>query len=301
MAKRFLDNQLFKNPTFKGLPLKVKLFYIYLICEVDHCGIWSVELDVAGVRIGQEITEADVKTYLNNKVISIDNGTKWFLPQFITFQYGNLTAGNKLHNAVRNELIKWDLLKYVENNQTVTEGLGNPNVTIKDKDKEKDKDKKKEKDKERGAENVVNILHNENGNYKPLDTDEDLGGGNSGQDGYRGFMAVYNTFIKGRGIPFRITGADGKALKDIIKYLGDVDTVKQGNKTPLEVWEFILSNWDNLDNWQQTQTQLRQINAQLPNIIEKLKQYYNGKSKSNYNQNTVANLANTLRNAIKNS
>jgi hypothetical protein len=307
MAKRFLDNQLFKNTTFKGLPPKIKLFYVYLICECDHCGLWSVELDVASVRIGEQITEAEVKKYLGEKIIPIDNGSKWFLPQFVTFQYGNLTAGNKLHVSVRKELNKYNLLTLIENNQTPTEGLPNPYVSIKDKDKDKDRDKVKDKDKEKAVKieltgwdaqdtpenTVINPLQSET-----VETDTEVP--NESTSDYKRFMEVYHTFIKNRGIPFRITGADGKALKLIIKYLNEVDAVKQGNKTPCEVWEFILDNWNNLDTWQQTQNQLRQINAQLPNIIEKLKQYYNGKSKVNYQQNAVTNLVNALRSTIKN-
>ena len=97
MAKRFLDNGIFKNPSFKELPPKLKLFYIYLICECDHCGIYTVELDVASVRIGEQITVSDAQNYLGNKIVPIDNGKRWFLPQFIFFQYGNLNATEAMY------------------------------------------------------------------------------------------------------------------------------------------------------------------------------------------------------------
>ncbi len=312
MAKRFLDNGIFKNPSFKELPPKLKLFYIYLICECDHCGIYTVELDVASVRIGEQITVNDAQNYLGNKIVPIDNGKRWFLPQFIFLQYGNLNATNKLHYAVRKQLAIYNLLEVLnlyEKSQTVTELLPNSYVTPKDKDKDKVKDKVKDsRGGMGGTKNPKKTPVAEKPIFKPLDeadtpsgTDIPNEGRNEPTSDYTRFMEAYHKFIQNRGTPFRINGGDGKALKEIIEYLNSVDTVRQGLRNSYDLWTFILDNWSNLDNWQQTQTQLRQINSQLPNIIEKLKMHYNGKPKQN-NQTgaTVANLANALRDAIKN-
>ncbi len=108
---------------------------------------------------------------------------------------------------------------------------------------------------------------------------------------------MYTEFMKLKGIPIRITQADGKAMKLIIKYISEIDNIKNGTKPAIDVWKYILDNWHLQSDWMQTQIQLRQINSQLPNIIEHLK---NGKRKPSANdRQQLSDLAKTLRNAVE--
>lgn len=109
------------------------------------------------------------------------------------------------------------------------------------------------------------------------------------------FIKAYTDFMTERQLPSRITPADAAALKAITAYLRKVDTVQAGSKTALELWQFILTNWHHLSAWQQAQLQPRQINAQLPNIIETIKQAYNGKKPSPNGHNSAASLAQAIR------
>lgn len=93
----------------------------------------------------------------------------------------------------------------------------------------------------------------------------------------------------------RITGSDAKSLKDIIAYLKDIPSVKNGEKDIYQTFEFILNNFGNLDKWMQTQTQLRQINSQLPNIINQLKNHYNGRKITNDNQTELQSLVDQIK------
>lgn len=96
-------------------------------------------------------------------------------------------------------------------------------------------------------------------------------------------LDIYYEWFKERneGVPPRIDGADGKALKNIISYF---KTIYKGRPEPKGTEEmevksmlsFILGNWHGLDSFYQKQTKLTQINSNITNIINEFK---NGKSK----------------------
>lgn len=112
---------------------------------------------------------------------------------------------------------------------------------------------------------------------------------------FKQMMELYDSFCKKNEIVMRITASDGKALKEIIAYLKEIPSVKNQEKDIYQTFKFILDNFGNLDKWMQTQTQLRQINSQLPNIINQLKNHYNGKKITNDNQSELQSLISQIR------
>ena len=61
MAKRFIETDIWKKSWWRKLPPKIKLFYIYMICNCDHAGIWSdVDLELAEFQIGMPIDKKDI-------------------------------------------------------------------------------------------------------------------------------------------------------------------------------------------------------------------------------------------------
>lgn len=334
MAKRFIETSTFRSGFLRGLPSNYKLFYLYLLCECDHNGIWPVETDVASLRIGAEVNRDDALKYFQHRIVEFDNGKKWFLPGFILFQYGKIDGGgNKIYQAVYNTLAKNNLIQHL----TVAEDLTNPSVTltepldnsydtlneplskgchtvkvkVKDKVKDKIKEKEKEKIKQKEKENCVDELNSEvaqerntgpqandnasDSTYIPTEVQTSV---KTQENGYSDFVAEYKSFIEGRGLPFRFNATDGKQIKQIISYLSNIPT--NNGKPPIEAFKFILNNWSKLSAWLQTQTQLRQINSQLPNIIETLKQQYNGNAKGIKTQQSMADFARALRDRIEN-
>lgn len=106
-------------------------------------------------------------------------------------------------------------------------------------------------------------------------------------------MENYAEFYKQFDRPLRITPADAQGLKSIIKYLEQLPNVKSGQVSVESSFKFILDNWLKLDNWQQKQTELRQINSRITNIIEQLKNSYGQKTTHNHEaelHNFIANL-----------
>lgn len=322
MAKRFIDSNIFRKGYMRAIPSNVKLFYIYLFCECDHYGIWSVELDVAEVRLGITLDYKQTKDLLKDKIVELDGGRKWFLPQFITFQYGTLSSKHKLHNSVAKELNRLGLMQFV----TLALQLANSDGTQKEMEMEMEKDMEMEKEMDKASEPASRLKNKDE--KEPLQVGLPDGWGKAtakGQsrlkttaiteskqprkrkgkaastaDELKQFIDAYHTWSKDKGIMFRFTSADGAAMKQIIKHLNGIESVQSGSKSSLDVWRFILTNWNTLNAWMQTQVQVRQINSQLPNIIEQIRQHY-GQSKQVGKANSVADFAKSLRNAIKGS
>lgn len=98
---------------------------------------------------------------------------------------------------------------------------------------------------------------------------------------------VYNNFCLERvGVGCKMDGVEGKAMKLIIKYLTtqvkdpkyhDIVYQDERDNQVYIAWKFILDNWDVLDDFLQKQIALRQINSNLINILNQLR---NGKNKS---------------------
>jgi len=96
---------------------------------------------------------------------------------------------------------------------------------------------------------------------------------------YKEMVAIYDSFCKEQlGIPASINGAEGSALKTIIKRLVDIAKFRGHTEDGcLDSFKYIFANWNSLDDFTQKQTKLIQISSNLTNIITQLK---NGKEKS---------------------
>lgn len=138
MAKRFTDTNKYKKPFIRGLQGAYKLLWDYLYHDCDHAGIWIVDFDIAQLYIGKDmpINRDDALRYFNTpdekRVIEFDHGARWYLPSFISFQYGELNELNRAHNSVICILKKYSLYKI--------KPLTSPLQGRKDKDMDKDKD-----------------------------------------------------------------------------------------------------------------------------------------------------------------
>lgn len=133
MAKRMTDTDKWKKPFLKSLPIEYKCFWLYLLDECDHAGIWHVELDLAEMRLGIKLSLQKIRGFFKERIVEFDNGTKMFLPDFISFQYGELDMNNRAHKSVVERLSKYELPIKIK-------GHTNPLQGGKDKDKDKDKD-----------------------------------------------------------------------------------------------------------------------------------------------------------------
>jgi hypothetical protein len=149
MAKRFTDTEKWKKPFIRNLSAPYKLLWLYICDDCDHAGIWQVDIDVARIRIGEQITEREALKFFGNKVITIDDGNKWYIPSFIDFQYpSGLNPDNKAHGGIIKVLQKFNLI------DDEFKPLVSPLYGAMDKDKDMVMDKDKVMVKKKVVENL---------------------------------------------------------------------------------------------------------------------------------------------------
>lgn len=144
MAKRFTDSEKWKKQWFRCLPPVWKCFWIYVCDNCDHAGIWDVDLDLASFQIGAKLEAEKVSQILGKQILEISNGKKWFIVDFIDFQYGELKSNNNAHSSVISILkrfLLWDI--YLNrNNLAPHEPLMSPWAGALDMDMDMDMEKK---------------------------------------------------------------------------------------------------------------------------------------------------------------
>lgn len=112
MPKRFTDTEKWKKPFIRGLQGAYKLLWFYILDDCDHAGIWQVDFEVARIRTGEQIDKQSAIAAFGDRIEIFADGTKWFLRDFIEFQYGQLSEKNRMHLSVINILIKNKLGAY---------------------------------------------------------------------------------------------------------------------------------------------------------------------------------------------
>lgn len=144
MAKRFTDTDKWKKPFLRGMKAPYKLLWIYILDECDHAGIWQVDIEVAEIKIGEKLKIEEALKFFHGRIIVLENGFKWFIIDFVEFQYNILNPENRVHNSIIAILNKYSIL---DENFKI-KPLISPLQGAKDKDKDKDmvKDMVKDKD-----------------------------------------------------------------------------------------------------------------------------------------------------------
>lgn len=113
MAKRFTDTEKWKKPWLRGLPMELKVAWFYILDDCDVAGLWQVDWEVMCLRTGCEATQDQALEALGKQVIVVD-GTKWFIPSFIEFQYGpQLSKTNNIYKSICRVLDRYDLWRYL--------------------------------------------------------------------------------------------------------------------------------------------------------------------------------------------
>lgn len=139
--KRFTDAKKWDKPWFRTLPPKMKCLWYYILDKCDNAGVIELDIDAASFMIGAQITIDEAEQHLNKQIKRV-NGNKWWIVDFIKYQYGSLSESCKPHLQVISLLKNHGLFK------EYAKGI----YTLKEKDKDKEQDKGKDKDKEKEKE-----------------------------------------------------------------------------------------------------------------------------------------------------
>jgi len=172
MAKRFTDTGIWAKRWFRELAPKEKCFVKFLYDQCTLAGIWEVDFGQASFFIGEEVSE-EIKDKIPFEILVFDDETKWFVKDFIPFQYGEeLKPSSPIHKKIIGILQGYSI-----NGHTLYDTLS-IGYTIPCKKKNKKKEEEEEEEEERGPE-VKLFIHelaeffgldpNRRG-YKELDT-----------------------------------------------------------------------------------------------------------------------------------
>ena len=140
MAKRMTDTDKWKKRFLRELKPQHKLLWFYILDDCNHAGIWDVDIEVASIRVGEELIYDMLPQSFLDKIVIFDNGDKWFIPEFIDFQYGELNPNSNVHKSVIALLQKYNLEGYLKGSQTLPDRVQDKAkdiVIVKDKVKAK--------------------------------------------------------------------------------------------------------------------------------------------------------------------
>jgi hypothetical protein len=160
--KRFTDTDIWKKEWFQDLPPKYKMAWFYLKDNCDSVGVWNVNFRLANFQVGTKIDWEEFRELCNGNIIAVSD-KKWWLVDFCSYQYGDLSESSKSPPVV-------SYIKQLKKH-SLWEGYTKGIYTIKEKDKEKDKVKDKEKVKEKEP-----ILHKHGEYHHVLLTDKEYEG-----------------------------------------------------------------------------------------------------------------------------
>lgn len=138
MAKRFTDTDIWDKEWFMALPCKGKCLIRFLYDKCDVAGVWSANWILASAYIGEQVSETDLSMF-GDRIEKLADG-KFFIVDFIDFQYGTLSENCKPHIKIINLLKKYELY------ERVCKGYPKGMYTLEEKEEEKEEDKDKEKD-----------------------------------------------------------------------------------------------------------------------------------------------------------
>jgi hypothetical protein len=135
--KRFTSTEKWNDPWFRALSPTAKLFWSWLVDHCDNAGVIDPDIMLACFQIGDKVEEKHL-TELGDRVKRLPNGKLW-LPKFIRFQFGELSADSRVHASII-KLLTAHNIQYP--NDSISIGYVKATDSTKDMDKDKDKDSK---------------------------------------------------------------------------------------------------------------------------------------------------------------
>lgn len=139
MAKRFTDTEKWTKKWFGNLSLQEKMLWLCICDSCTAAGIIDFNPRFFSFAVGFDVTREMVEKAFGDRLYWFEE-SKFFIPSFIEFQYGQLSEMCKPHRPIIAELVKKGLMK-VENGKgllTLSIPFGKGINTLQEKEKEKD-------------------------------------------------------------------------------------------------------------------------------------------------------------------
>lgn len=110
MAKRFTDTEIWDKEWFMSLSPKLKCFVKYVRDKCDISGIWHPNYLLAGVYIGEQVSESELLSIDKGRQFSRLPDGKIYCNDFVSFQYGGtLNPNSPVHKKVIDILRKYEV------------------------------------------------------------------------------------------------------------------------------------------------------------------------------------------------
>ncbi len=162
MPKRYTDTEKWKKQWFRELSTAEKSAWFYITEQCDNVGVWDVDFSAAEFMIGEKIDWQGLIEKTNGNIEILDNG-KWWLSDFCSFQYTDLSPESKSIPVISHiKLLKkhglyervMEMLKPLDNLTVSLDKDLKAKAKTKTKVKVKAKEKAKEKEKKEYAPGV---------------------------------------------------------------------------------------------------------------------------------------------------
>lgn len=89
---------------------------------------------------------------------------------------------------------------------------------------------------------------------------------------YQKCMDIYFTFIKQRtSVSPKMSGGEGKALKELVAYFDSIVFDKEDPQAVPKAFQYLFDNWQKLEPFLQGQLKLMQINSNITNILNQIR------------------------------
>lgn len=89
---------------------------------------------------------------------------------------------------------------------------------------------------------------------------------------YQTCLDIYFTFIKQRtSVSPKMSGGEGKALKELIAYFDSIVIDKEDQQAVPKAFQYLFDNWQRLEPFLQGQLKLMQINSNITNILNQIR------------------------------
>jgi len=64
-------------------------------------GIWYVDLEIAGIMIGEEYELEEALKILAKQIEPLNGGSRWLVKDFVRYQYGEFSKKSRVHIGVK--------------------------------------------------------------------------------------------------------------------------------------------------------------------------------------------------------
>ena len=142
MEKRFTDTDKWTKQWFGDLSIREKVLWLYCCDACDAAGIADFSTKFFSVSVGFPVKKETLDKAFGDRIVWLES-SKFFIPSFIEFQYGQLTEACKPHKPIIKELEKLGLLVMENGKGTVRvlKGYSKGINTLEEKEKEKEQEK----------------------------------------------------------------------------------------------------------------------------------------------------------------